>query len=458
MKKHLIEESILFLSILKWVVIATIIGGLVGLSTALFLKLLDLSLAFSTGYRYYFLLLPVGMVISALVIRYLEPDAKGYGIEKVIAAIHKNGGKIKAGIVPVKLATTILTIATGGSAGQVGPCGQIGAALSSFVADLLHLDENDRKKIVICGLSAAFASVLGAPFAGAIFGVEILYVGSLLYEVLLPSFIAGITSYQVSSWVGIHYRYYPIDFVPALTESFVPKIVLAGIFFGICSVIVIEILRSGERVSARLGKSLLLKGLAGGMTLIALARIFSKQFLGIGLETIQASLRGERIVFYAFFMKAVFTSITLNFGGSGGLIMPILFIGATAGSLFGDMLGLDRATFAAVGFVSLLAGTTNTPIAASILAVEFFGSAIAPYAAIACIVSFLMTGHRSVFPTQILSFKKSASVDVEIGSDLEHIHTTFKRRDRSLTGILLGAFEKIGDVIGRDKNTRKPDH
>ena len=98
---------------------------------------------------------------------------KGYGIEKVIAAVHKRGDKIYASIVPIKLATTILIIATGGSAGQVGPCGQIGAALSSVVADLFKFDENDRKKLVIWGLSAGFASVLGAPFAGAIFGVVV---------------------------------------------------------------------------------------------------------------------------------------------------------------------------------------------------------------------------------------------------------------------------------------------
>jgi len=186
--------------------------------------------------------------------------------------------------------------------------------------------------------------------------------------------------------------------------------------------------------------------------------IFSKEFLGSGFETIQTALKGERIVFYAFLMKAIFTSITLNFGGSGGLIMPILFIGATSGSLFGDLLGLDRATFAAVGFVSLLAGTTNTPIAASILAVEFFGSAIAPYAAIACIVSFLMTGHRSVFPTQVLSFKKSTSVDVEIGREMEDISTTFKFRDRSLTGFLLRVIEKIIDTIRKRHHAGKSDH
>lgn len=454
MNRGLIEESILFISILKWVVIATGIGIIVGLSTTLFLTLLNRSLAFSTSYPHYFLLLPVGLAISALVTQYLEPDAEGYGIEKVIASVHRNGGRINVGIVPVKLLTTIITIATGGSAGQVGPCGQIGASLSSFAADLFKLDDGDRKKIVICGISAGFAAVLGAPFSGAIFGVEVLYVGSLLYEVLLPSFIAGITAYQIASLFGIHYEFYTLNFTPTLSEVFLLKIVLAGIFFGICSVTLIEVMRAGQRFSERFGKWLPLRGLIGGTILIGMTYLFSVQFLGSGLETIQASLRGEEMLFYLFFLKAVFTSITLNFGGSGGLIMPILFIGATSGSLFASMLGLDRATFAAVGFVSLLAGAANTPIAASILAVEFFGSAIAPYAAVACIVSFLMTGHRSVFPTQVLSFKKSTSVEVEVGSDLSHIHTAFKRRDKSLTGILLKAFDKI---IGAGRKDGKPD-
>jgi len=447
MKRRLIEESILFISILKWVVIASGIGIIVGLSTALFLKLLDWSLAYSTSYPYYFVFLPIGLLISALTIQYLEPGAKGYGIEKVIEAIHKREGKIYASIVPVKLVTTIITIATGGSAGQVGPCGQIGASLSSFVADLFKLDDNDRKKLVICGLSAGFASVLGAPFAGAIFGVEVLYVGSIVYEVLLPSFIAGITSYHISSLLGIHYQYYPVDFVPAITQAFIFKIVLAGIFFGICSIIVIEVLRYGEKSAERVSKSLPLRALIGGVILIGLTFIFSKQFLGIGLETIQVSLKGERIVLYAFLLKAIFTSITMNFGGSGGLIMPILFVGATSGNLFGEIFGLDRATFSAIGFVSLLAGAANTPIAASILAVEFFGSAIAPYAAIACVVSFLMTGHRSVFPTQILALKKSSSVEVEIGKELNNMNTRFKIRDKSLIGLCLRISEKIKSLL-----------
>jgi H+/Cl- antiporter ClcA len=449
MKKHLIEESILFISILKWVAIATGIGAIVGLSTAIFLKLLDWSLAYTTRYPYYFLFLPLGLLISALAIKYLEPDAKGYGIQKVVEAVHKRGGKIYAAIVPVKLVATIITIATGGSAGQVGPCGQIGATLSSVVADLFKLDENDRKKLVICGLSAGFASVLGAPFAGAIFGVEVLYVGSIVYEILLPSIIAGITSYHIATLLGIHYQYYPVNFVPAITEAFIFKIVLAGIFFGVCSIILIAALRYGQKVAEKVSPSLPVRALVGGAVLIGLTFIFSKQYLGTGLESIQSSLRGEHIVLYAFLLKAIFTSITLNFGGTGGIVMPILCVGATAGSLFGHIFGLDRATFAAVGLVSLLAGAANTPIAASILAIEFFGSAIAPYTAIACVVSFLMTGHRSLFPSQILALKKSSSVEVEVGKELESVNTTFKLREKSLIGLGFKIFEKIKKLLGK---------
>jgi H+/Cl- antiporter ClcA len=185
------------------------------------------------------------------------------------------------------------------------------------------------------------------------------------------------------------------------------------------------------------------------VVLIGLTFIFSKQYLGTGLESIQSSLRGEHIVLYAFLLKAVFTSITLNFGGTGGIVMPILCVGATAGSMFGDVFGLDRATFAAIGLVSLLAGAANTPIAASILAIEFFGSAIAPYTAIACVVSFLMTDHRSLFPSQILALKKSSSVEVEVGKELESVNTTFKFREKSLIGLGFKILEKLKSMLGK---------
>ncbi len=125
MKTRIKEGSILFATILKWLFMASIIGVLAGFSTTAFLKLLDLGIKFASGFGYYFLLLPAALFLSALLVKYLAPDAEGHGTEKVIEAVHKRSGKINAAVVPVKLVATIVTIAGGGSAGKEGPSAQI---------------------------------------------------------------------------------------------------------------------------------------------------------------------------------------------------------------------------------------------------------------------------------------------------------------------------------------------
>ena len=174
MKRRLKEETILFISVVKWVFLASVIGIIVGLSTTIFLKALNWSVAFTNQQPFYFLLLPIGLFLSAVLTKYLAPDAEGHGTEKVIEAVHKHSGKIKAAVVPVKIAATIITLASGGSAGKEGPCAQIGAGLSSVFADLFKFNESERRKLVICGISGGFAAVFGTPIAGAIFGVEVL--------------------------------------------------------------------------------------------------------------------------------------------------------------------------------------------------------------------------------------------------------------------------------------------
>lgn len=419
MKKRIKEESIIFYSVLKWVVLSTVVGCLVGLSTAIFLKTLDWASGIVSLHRYYFLLLPLALFSSAALTKFLAPDAEGHGTEKVIEAIHKNGGIIKAAVVPVKLVATIITIALGGSAGKEGPCAQIGAGLASIFARLSRLDAADRKKLVICGISAGFASVFGTPIAGAFFGVEVLFVGSILYDVMLPSFIAGVISYNVSSAFGIHYFHHafttPLNFSTVLFY----QIILGGIFFGLCSFFLIETLNIGKKISGKMKVWMPFKGFLGGAILIIIALIFSTDYLGLGLNTIESSLSGQSLPWYAFILKSLTTSLTLNFGGSGGIVTPIFFIGSSAGNMFAQIFRLDIVLFSALGFVGLLAGAANTPIAASIMAIELFGPQIAPYAALVCVISFLMTGHRSVYPSQILAFKKSKLINIELGKEIE---------------------------------------
>lgn len=444
MRKKVLESSVLFISISKWIFLASVAGIIVGFSTAIFLKLLGISMDFAKGYKYYFVLLPFAMFLSVVIVKYLAPEAEGHGTERVIEAVHKRSGKINPLVVPVKLLATIITIALGGSAGKEGPCAQIGAGLSSAMADLLRFDDKDRRKLVICGISAGFASVFGTPIAGALFGVEVLFVGGLIYDVLLPSFVAGIVGYHVSSYLGITYFHHTLNFVPVFSSFFFIKVCLSGLFFGLCSFLFIELLNYLKDTSRKIKIPMPYKGVLGGIILAGLAFVVSTRYLGLGLDTIETALEGGQIPWSASFMKMLFTSITLNFGGSGGIVTPIFFIGATAGNIFGHVLGLDPAVFAAIGMVSLLAGAANTPISASIMAVEIFGPAVAPYAAVACVISFLMTGHRSVYPSQVLSMSKSSSITVEKGhemSDMGGVNVSL--RAKSITGGIVKGLEKI---------------
>ncbi|HUK99262.1 MAG TPA: chloride channel protein [Nitrospirota bacterium] len=444
MRKKTLEESILFISTLKWICLAVCIGVIVGCSTTIFLRTLNFSISTASQYPYYYVFLPVALFASGVLVKYLAPDAVGHGTEKIIEAVHRHAGKMKLAVVPVKLVATVVTIAMGGSAGKEGPAAQIGAALSSGFAQLLRFNDKDRKKLVICGISAGFATIFGTPIAGALFGVEVLFVGTMLYDVLLPSFIAGIVGYQVSSALGITYFYGSINGIPSFSSFFFLKICFAGIFFGICSLILIETLRIFDRMSHSINVWGPIKGLIGGTALVILTFAFSTRYLGLGIATIQSVLAGNSVPAGAFLLKILFTAITLGFGGSGGIITPIFFIGATAGCAFGDVLGYDTQLFSAIGLVSLLAGAANTPISASIMAIELFGPEIAPYAAIACMISFLMTGHRSVYPSQVLSLTKSSSLIVTEGCEMRDIGSVeFQSRPKSVMGFINKIYCKL---------------
>jgi len=179
------------------------------------------------------------------------------------------------------------------------------------------------------------------------------------------------------------------------------------------------------------------KAFGGGVVLIVLTLILGDRYIGLGLDTISEALSPtmDHIVdihWYTFLFKTLFTSITLAIGGSGGVITPIFYIGATSGHFFGSIISPEHITlFAALGFVSVLSATTNTPIASTIMAVELFGIDIAHYAAIGAVISFLISGHRSIFSSQILAMRKSEMLKVKIGEEIENINISLDDHEQN---------------------------
>lgn len=439
MKNHTIEQFTIFISVTKWLILSSIVGVIIGASVTLFLKILLFSEENQSllPFKHYYLL-PFALVLTVWLVKKFAPDAHGHGTEKVIEAVHKKSGQIDLAVIPVKLLATVLTIFSGGSVGKEGPGAQIGAGMASFVSDIFHFSKEDRKTLVICGIGAGFASVFGTPIAGAVFGVEVLIVGLIRYDVLLPSFIAGFAAFSTAQYLGIEYTYFNIHFHQQIGLDFalIMQVVLAGVFFGVVSDITITMLKKVSKVISKLPMNKYFKAFFGGLILILLSLVVGEQYLGLGLGTIEEMLTVHNystidIPWYSFLFKTLFTSITLGVGGSGGIVTPVFYIGATSGHWFGTMIGNDQvAFFSALGFISVLAGTTNSPIAATIMAMELFGIEVAHYAAISVVISFLMTGHRSVFASQILAMKKSDLLKIDMGEDIGHAKVGMKDEDK----------------------------
>ena len=458
MKKHVTEQTAIFFSVSKWMILSSFVGIIIGGVITLFLKILQ----FSENSRdifpfHYYYFLPLAFLLTVWIVKNFAPSAEGHGTEKVIESVHKNNAKINISVIPVKLLVTVLTIFAGGSVGKEGPAAQIGAGVGSFISDIFKFSNSDRKKIVICGISAGFATVFGTPIAGAIFGIEVLVIGVIMYDVLLPSFVAGFAAFTTAQFLGIEYTYYDVRFYQSVTLDLllILKVILAGVFFGIVSYILITVVSKTHKIVKKSPINPYVKAIIGGIVLIVLVYIFGERYIGLGLDTIREALDpkyGEELdlPWYTFLIKTIFTSISLGVGGSGGIITPIFYIGATSGHTFGELFAPENIElFAALGFVSVVAATTNAPIAATIMAVELFGIEIAHYASISAVISFLISGHRSIFSSQILAMKKSEMLKLNIGEAIDK--TEVDLEDREIDKIRKMR-ERLHD---KSKNTRK---
>lgn len=437
-QKHITEQTAIFFSVAKWVLLSSIIGVIIGSTVTVFLKILAYSEVSRSLLPFdFYYLLPVALVVTVWLVKTFAPTAEGHGTEKVISAVHKNDAKINVSVIPIKILTTVLTIFTGGSVGKEGPGAQIGAGVSSVISSLFKFRKHDRKKLVICGISAGFATVFGTPIAGAIFGVEVLIIGVILYDVLLPSFIAGFAAFTTAQLLGVEYTYYDLHFIQnvSLDISLILKVVLAGLFFGFVSDIVITSISHTHSFIKNIPVNTYIKAFVGGSIIVVLTLIFGEQYIGLGLGTIGDALSQnpadyQDIHWYTFILKTIFTALSLGAGGSGGVITPIFYIGATSGNFFGSVISPDHISlFAALGFVSVVAATTNTPIATTIMAVELFGIDIAHYAALSAVISFLISGHRSIFSTQILAMKKSEMLNLKIEDEVENINISLEEHE-----------------------------
>ncbi len=396
-------------ALVQWLALGGAVGVLCGASSALFLWLLDVATQFRTGHELILYALPVaGLAIGWTYERFGESIRGGSNL--VLDTLHDEGPEIPLRMAPMVLVGTVLTHVFGGSAGREGTAVQMGASLSDWLSHRLKVTRRVRRQLLAAGVAGGFGSVFGTPIAGAIFGLEFIVLGRLEYDALVPALVASVVGDMTTRALGIVHTAYPASPYLALTPWLLLRWVAFALAVAITTAAFIELTHFLKQQGERHFPRLPLRMFVGGLVIVAMWKaVGTSDYLGLGVPMIVRAFSDPNLPVYAFAAKLVFTAVTLGAGFLGGEVTPLFFVGAALGSVLSHLMGIPIELGAGVGMAAVFAAASNTPIALSIMAVELLGAHAFPHAMIVCVVAYLSTGHRSIYPSQQLLQTKTGT-------------------------------------------------
>ncbi|MBJ6369387.1 voltage-gated chloride channel family protein [Snuella sedimenti] len=406
--------------LVKWIFICLLLGAIIGSVSAFFLLSLEWVTNWRESHLWIIALLPVGGGIIGLSY-YLYGNSVVKGNNLLLEEFHSPKKIIPFRMAPLVLFGTILTHFFGGSAGREGTAVQVGGAIADRFTKLFNLSKRDRRVILIAGISAGFASVFGTPLAGGIFALEVMVLGRIRLEAVVPSFLAAVLAdYFCGVW-DVGHTHYHIASVAKMTPINLLWAVLAGIIFGLVAMLFSKSTHFWSNLfNTRINYPPLRPVIGGGVLAIVIYLMGTTKYIGLGIPTILDAFN-EQLNSYDFILKILFTSFTLGAGFKGGEVTPLFFIGATLGNVLIWFIPLPMGLLAGMGFVAVFAGATNTPIACTIMGIELFGIESGVFIALACSTAYLFSGHSGVYSSQIIGSPKHTIYMREKGMSLSDI-------------------------------------
>lgn len=334
-----------------------------------------------------------GLIVGWIVSRY-APETEGHGTDTAVRAFHRQEGVLRARVPPLKLIASALTIGSGGSAGREGPVALIAAGIGSGYATLTDRSDQDRRLLLLIGMSAGLAAIFRSPIGTAIFAIEVLY-SEMDFETdaLLYTMLASIVAYAVN---GVFSGFTPLFRIPALA---VPGTfdfgwyALLGVAAGLVATLIPVVFYGVRDGFHRLGVPAMWKPAIGGV-LVGVIALAVPEVIGGGYGWMQQAIDGKIVagtLLLLVFAKVIAMSLTVSSGGSGGVFAPSLFVGTMLGAFFGELVHLEPAPFAIVGMAAVFAGAARVPMAALLMVTEMTGgyTLLVP-AALAVMLSYVI--------------------------------------------------------------------
>ena len=392
------------LTALRWIVIGGLTGVVCGLAGGAFSLLLAWVTQTRGEHPWLLFCLPLAGLIIVWGYQVLDM-ANDSGTNQIIASV-RSGEKPRLRLALLIFFSTALTHLTGGSAGREGAALQIGGSLAATLGKWLRLSERGMNLIVLCGMSALFTALFGTPVAATVFSMEVVSVGILHYSALFPGLFASLVSMGITRLMGVRPEGWTLLGAPELSPESLLRVAVLG---ALCAVVAILFCVAAHTAAGRyraLFPNPYVRVLVGAALIILLTCAEgSGDYNGAGSAGITAALAGSVAVPWAFLWKIVFTALTLGAGFRGGEIVPTFFIGSTFGCAVAPLLGLDPAFGAAIGLIALFCGVVNCPLASILLSVELFGGETV-FFALACAMSYLLSGKFSLYSSQKIVYSK----------------------------------------------------
>lgn len=384
--------------LLKYFIMAVIVGVIVGAIDALFGRvLIEISDFRTLHYQYLLPFLPIaGLVVTAMYYAFSKLSLKG--MKLVFEVGQQKTDSIPLLLIPLVMIGTWLTHLFGGSAGREGVAVQIGATLSHALGRKFKFPENGRLMLVI-GMAAGFGGLFQTPLSATFFAIEVIVIGKMDYEALLPALASAYTAAFTSHSLGLEKFSVIIKDTMNLSG---PKTILAVVSLGIIFGLVGRWFSfSLSKLKAYMGEKIMNQFLRIGAMAIPLAAllfvIHGSRYSGLGTNLITAGFTGQTIYGYDWILKLLFTIFTLAIGFQGGEVTPLFSIGTSLGVILGSQLGLSPMLCAALGYAAVFGSATNTLIAPIMIGLEVFGGADMATFVIVCVIAYGVNGDLSIY-------------------------------------------------------------